>query len=212
MEPLVYVTSNKGKILSAIDIFNNHNIALKWFDHNCDEPNINDIEYISKHKVLEGYELIGKPCFVVDSGFYIDNYPNEPGFPGAFPKRAIINKDGLKTGIDDLLEIMKDVKDRSCQFVDCLTYYDGNEFKIFYGISKGTLAYEKRGTEQEKAKSDLWYVYIPLNHTQTLAEMTDYERDNRNDGRTSALDQFIEYLKKEEKHQYTYSKTKNNIV
>lgn len=195
MERLVFVTSNKGKILTAIEQFSIYGIDIDWYNHDCNEPTINDIEYISKVKAIEAYNLIGKPCFVVDSGFYIKNYPDEPGFPGAFPKRAINSYKNGKNGIDELLEKMKDVQDRSCKFVDCLTYYDGIFFKVFYGVSKGNLAYEKRGKEQIKAKSDLWYVYIPLNHDKTLAEMTDEERNERNDGRTSAILEFISWYK-----------------
>jgi XTP/dITP diphosphohydrolase len=191
MGNLVYVTSNKGKILSAMEAFNIHGLELEWYNHDCNEPMVNDIEYISKYKVLEAYSLINQPCFVVDSGFYIDNYPQEPGFPGAFPKRAIGNGEGILK----LLEKMRNVTNRSCKFIDCLTYYDGLEFKIFKGISEGTLSYEKRGIEQVNAKSDLWYVFIPKNYNKTLAEMTDEERNNRNDNRTSAIKDFIEWYK-----------------
>ena len=194
MSDLVYVTSNKGKIIRAKEQFDKFGINLDWYDHDCDEPEINDIDYISRHKVLEAYNLIQRPCFVVDSGFYIDNYPDEPGFPGAFPKRAIINAEG---GIIGLLDKMKDIQDRRCRFVDCLTYYDGTEFKTFYGISEGNLSYDKRGIDQVRAKSDLWYVFVPNNHDKTLAEMTDEERNNRNDGRTSAIEEFIQWYKKE---------------
>ena len=194
---LVYVTGNKGKIIRAKEEFNEHGINIEWYDHDCDEPLINDIEYISKYKVLEAYNIIQKPCFVVDSGFYIDNYPGEAGFPGAFPKRAIINADG---GILGLLEVMKDIQDRKCRFVDCLTYYDGSDFKTFYGISEGILSYEKRGIDEERAKSDLWYIFQPNNHKKTLAEMSDEERNSRKDNRTSAIKEFIKWYQPELNH------------
>lgn len=188
MEKLYFVTSNKGKILSAQDIFKKYEKELEWFDHDCCEPEINDIEYISKHKVIEAFNLLQKPCFVVDSGFYIDAYPGEPGFPGAFPKRAIVNK-----GIETVLDKMAHVENRNCRFVDCLTYYDGVEFKTFFGESHGQLAYDKKGNKQEYAKSDLWYIFIPNNHQKTLAEMTQEERENRNDDRSCAIEEFINW-------------------
>ena len=43
--------------------------------------------------------------------------------------------------------------------------------------------------------SNLWFVFIPDNCNKTLLEMTDYERNNRLDNRTSATDQFIEWYK-----------------
>lgn len=88
---------------------------------------------------------------------------------------------------------MKDETNRSCKFVDCLTFYDGNEFYTFYGVSSGTLAYSKRGDSIKRAKSNLWYVFVPDNCDKTLAEMSDEERKNRNDGHTSATELFAEW-------------------
>ena len=128
--------------------------------------------------------------FVADSGFYIESYPNNPGYPGAFVKRS-----GISSDIETLLQTMKNIDNRNCYFMDCLTFYDGEEYYQFFGISKGTLAKEKRGNSLKKAKSNLWYVFIPQNCIKTLAEMTDEERDNRNDGRTSATIEFINWYR-----------------
>ena len=58
----------------------------------------------------------------------------------------------------------------------------------------------------KKAKSNLWYVFIPNNCDKTLAEMTDYERDHRHDGHTSATDEFINW------YENIYLKGKNKIL
>ena len=71
---------------------------------------------------------------------------------------------------------MKNEKDRNCYFLDCLTFYDGKDYYQFFGICKGILSEEKRGECLKKAKSDLWYVFIPHNCTKTLAEMNAKER------------------------------------
>ena len=183
MGKLYFVTSNEGKILRAKEQLSEYGIDIDWLNHDCAEPNVNDISYIAKYKVLEAYNLIHEPCFVVDSGFYIDNYPGESGFPGAFPKRAIVKTDGDLEGIIDLLQKMENINNRECRFVDCLTYYDGTQLKVFYGVTGGTLSYEKRGIPQVKAKSDLWYVFIPTGANKTLAEMTDEERNIKKDPR-----------------------------
>lgn len=128
------------------------------------------------------------PCFVADTGFYIDDYPNNPGFPGAFVKRS-----GISSDIDRLLETMKNKSNRRCKFVDCLTFYDGKDFYTFYGVSSGTLAFSKKGDPIKRAKSNLWYIFIPTNCTKTLAEMSDEERKNRNDGHTSATELFANW-------------------
>ena len=88
---------------------------------------------------------------------------------------------------------MKNIENRACYFEDCVTFYDGEEYYQFHGICKGTLSETIKGKDLAKAKSNLWYVFIPNNCIKTLAEMDDEERNNRKDERTSATDNFIEW-------------------
>ena len=190
MNNLVYVSSNQKKWVSVRKHFSRNGIDVDFFEQDLFEPEINDIEVISKTKAREAYEILKRPCFVADSGFYIDDYPGNPGYPGAFAKRS-----GVSSDITSLLRVMENVSNRSCRFLDCLTFYDGEEFYTFYGISEGTLSYTEVGNEMTEAKSNLWKVFIPLNCSKTLASMTDEERDNREDGHTSATDEFIKWYK-----------------
>ena len=111
-------------------------------------------EELEKAKIA--FEQINLPVFVIDCGFYIKNYPNNPYYPGAFVKRS-----GVANNIDKVLRDMENIEDRSCYFLDCLTYYDGEDYVQFYGKSEGTLSKEKRGDELKKAKSNLWYLFVP---------------------------------------------------
>ncbi len=194
MENLTYVTGNYGKYISVKEKFQKENLDISFVKFDLDEPNVNDIYYISKIKALEAYEVLQRPLFVIDSGFYIQNYPNYPNYPGAFVKRSGVSQD-----IDTLLKTMEKVDNRYCYFLDCLTFYDGNNFYQFTGKSEGTLTRNKRGDYIKKAKSNLWYVFKPKNCSKTLSEMTDEERENRLDDRTSATEEFLawykEYLK-----------------
>ena len=190
MSDLVYVTGNKGKYYSIKELFESEGIDVDFYTYDFDEPDNNNIEEISKQKVLKAYELVGKPCFVADAGFYIEDYPSNPGYPGAFVKRS-----GIADDIDGLLETMKNVDNRRCKFLDCLTFYDGENFYRFYGYSEGYLAYRKRGDNMKKAKSNLWYVFVPINSLKTLAEMTDYEIHHRNDNHVSAGEEFVKWYK-----------------
>ncbi len=134
MEKLTYVTHNPGKYYSVKKKFMQQGIDVSFLNYDFHEPEIDDIELVSKTKAIEAYEILKSPCFVIDNGFCIDDYPNHPGFPG-----ALVNRSGLAENVEDLLEIMKDVKVRTCRFVGCLTFYDGNEFKTFFELSEGTL-------------------------------------------------------------------------
>lgn len=190
MGNIIYVTGNYGKYVSVKECFTEKNIEIDFYKYDFEEMEINDIEKISRKKALDAYKILQAPCFVADTGFYINDYPNNPGYPGAFVKRS-----GISSDIDGLLETMKKQSNRTCKFVDCLTFYDGNEFYTFYGVSNGTLAFSKKGNPIKKAKSNLWYVFIPNNCDKTLAEMSEEERKNRNDGHTSATELFAEWYK-----------------
>lgn len=190
MERIVYVTGNYGKYVNVKKHFEKKGLDIEYFNCDIDELEINDIEIVSRDKVRQAYDKLGKPCFVGDSGFYIEGYPDMPDYPGAFAKRS-----GISTNIDKLIEDMNGIENRNCRFVDCLTFYDGDEFFTFFGVSRGTLATTVRGKDKKEAKSNLWRVFIPKNCTKTLAEMSDEEFKNRKDDRTSATEEFIEWYK-----------------
>ena len=101
MENLTYITGNYGKYVSIKEKFENAGITIDYFKCDLEEPDINDIEFISKEKARQAFEILGTPVFVADAGFYIDNYPNNPGFPGAFVKRS-----GISSDIDRLLDVI----------------------------------------------------------------------------------------------------------
>lgn len=186
MNEIIFVTGNKGKLASAKKCFKNYDVNFASCDLDINEPDINDIEFISKHKVLEAYKKLNKPCIALDAGFYIPNYPNKPNFPGAFPKRELLNK----IGISGLLKEMEGVKDRQCFFKECLSYYDGSELKQFFGYTHGQISTEILGDDTESKWSELWYVFIPKNCTKTMAQMTDEERKTRKDEHTTAIQEF----------------------
>lgn len=174
MEEIIFVTHNKGKIVSAQKQL--ENVKFKIFEYELEEPRSDDIKYISKAKVMEAYKLVKKPCISLDCGFFIDELN---GFPKAFVNFA------LETiGIEGILKLMEGKENRSCRFTECLSYYDGENLYQFDGWHEGTLAKSILGNDTDKKWSDLWYIYIPYGHEKTLAQMTDEERalrDKRRD-------------------------------
>lgn len=187
---LTYVTGNHGKYLSVKERFASEGVEVDFYDYDFEEPQINDITLISKAKALNAYNMLHTEVFVTDAGFYIENYPNNPGYPGAFVKRS-----GIANDISKLLEAMKDVKNRHAYFMDCTTYYDGEEFHTFYGISPGTITYEQHGLDKEAQWSKLWHVFIPDGYDITLSEMSDIERQNRGENHTSGTKEFLKWYK-----------------
>lgn len=189
---LYFITGNKGKVASAQRHLNKYEIKLHHREFDISELTVNDIELISKDKVLQAYKKIDdKPCIALDAGFYIANYPNKPNFPGAFPKRDLLNK----IGINGLLENMKDVRNRECYFMECLSYYDGTTLKQFTRKIFGTLSESIKGTNKENKWSDLWSVFIPENCEKTIAEMSEEEYSIWSDSKVSVFDDLAIWLK-----------------
>lgn len=196
MKEIVFVTGNIGKQKSLEKKVKGSDILVTCCDLGFIEPTVNDIRYIAEQKVRYAYDILQKPCIAMDAGFIIEAFPGRSNFPGAFPKRDLLEP----IGIDGLLEMMKQVENRSCYFEECVAYYDGVEVKFFEGQAKGSLSKEKKGMDTLEKWSDLWYVFIPQNETKTLAQMTSYEREHRNrEEDKDALKEFAKWFQTLEK-------------
>ena len=169
MQEIVFVTHNPGKIASAQKTLKN--VKLSIFEYELDEPRSDDIEYISKMKVMEADKLVKKPCISLDCGFWIDALN---GFPRAFVNFALET-----VGLEGILKLMEGIENRSCRFTECLSYYDGKELHQFAGKHEGLIAPAILGLDTDEKWSDLWYIYIPKGYEKTLAQMTQEERDSR---------------------------------
>ncbi|MBQ8299738.1 MAG: hypothetical protein IJX99_07820 [Clostridia bacterium] len=190
MNKVVFVTHNKGKIETAKELLKE--VEFEVYEYELDEPRSDDINYISKQKVMEAYQVVNKPCISMDSGFWIDELE---GFPRAYVNFALDT-----IGIEGILKLMEGKENRKCRFTECLSYYDGKELHQFMGKHEGILASEVLGRDTEKKWSDLWYVYKPYGYDKTLAQMTDEERRTRKKyGSINSLEEFAKWYKENEK-------------
>ena len=182
---IIFVTHNKGKVKSAEKYFKN--IKLSTIDFELDEPRSDDIQEIAKSKVIQAYEMLKKPCIALDTDFRIDQLN---GFP-----RAFVNFSLETIGIDGILKLMENENNRTCAFNECLAYHDGKEIHYFYGKHPGNLSNKIQGIDRKEKWSDLWYIFKPKGFNKTLAEMDEYERDNRRsiEGSYSAMEKFVEW-------------------
>lgn len=175
MKQIYFVTHNKGKVASAQDVFNkmsSNKYELKIYNQELYEPRSYDISRIAKSKTMQAYNTLKKPCFTLDTGFYIEALN---GFP-----RTFVNFTLETIGIDGILKLMKDVENRRCYFLECLSYTeDGTNFSYANAVINGTLSNEVLGEDTNKKWSDLWYVFIPEGYQKTLAQMSEVERQKR---------------------------------
>ena len=164
MKKIIFVTSNKGKYISA-------KVYLKRFGINVVQKNLEvpesrgGVEKIAAEKAKYGYKILRTPVIALDGGFFIHSLG---GFPMMFTNFA------LKTiGVEGILKLVKGV-DRSCEFKEVLSYCDNprKKPKLFVRIVKGRLSSKPLGKVKPYHWSDLALVFIPEGEKKTLAEMT----------------------------------------
>ena len=120
---IIFVTHNMGKIKSAERCF--ENLKFKTFNYELDEPRSDDIKEIATAKVKQAYEIVKRPCIALDTDFRIHELN---GFP-----RAFVNFSLETIGVQGILKLMENKKNRKCAFNECLAYHDGKEIHYFYG-------------------------------------------------------------------------------
>jgi len=81
MNQVYFATTNKGKVNSVSNTLSQSGIEVVHYPLELPEPRSDDLREIAKEKVLFAYKKIGKPCIVLDSGFYVHSLN---GFPKKF--------------------------------------------------------------------------------------------------------------------------------
>lgn len=193
MKEIIFVTSNKGKVMSLRNRLPKEQYKIVQKDIELIEPQGESSEEVSVAKALYAYNKLKKPLVVQDSSFHV-NYLN--GFPGVYIKYI---QDSI--GVEGLLKLMEGVKDRSCYFSLSLTYIENSKkFKVFNKRSSmGRLALEVDHTESKKAWGEIWRVYIPHWADKPLSAMKEEEIDSREQNKEddSEFGQFAKWLIKE---------------
>ena len=129
MKTVYIVTSNKNKAASIKREMEEHGIDVRHFYLDMPEPTSYDKKEIATAKDLYAYKNLKKPCIVLDSGFFVRSIN---GFPRTFVNYALET-----VGIDGILRLAKG-KERSCEFRDCLAYYDGtSKPRLFESVVNG---------------------------------------------------------------------------
>ena len=189
MNQIYFATTNKGKVNSVSNALSKYGIEVVHYPLELPEPRSDNLREIAKEKVLFAYEKIGKPCVVLDSGFYVHSLN---GFPKAFVNFA------LETiGIEGILKLV-DGKPRDCEFRNCLAYLDEtlSEPAYFESNVDGLLSDFPRGEMRDYCWSKLFLVFVPRSANKTLAEMTfdEYQEWRNQRYKDSFATKFAEWI------------------
>ncbi len=165
---LTYVTTNPGKVQSLQRHLKPFGISVVQKSIELPEPRMSEVEPIAKHKARTAYAILKEPLVVLDAGFYVHSLN---GFPRAFVNFA------LETiGLEGILNLVLG-KERACEFRECLAYIDGTETepRCFTSCVEGTLAEKPQGNMQKHLWSTLALIFMPVNSSKTLGELTHEE-------------------------------------
>ena len=186
---ITFATGNKGKLYEAQALM--PHVQLMSCSVDFAEPRSNDLETIAREKLRQARNVISGPCFVQDSGFYIEALN---GFPGSYVNFA------LETiGAEGILKLMEGREDRRCGFRQCLAYFDGQKEHIFTSENTGTLSTAFAGEDCAAQWSGLWHIYIPEGYDKTLSEFSQDELEARRKSSKGTLMQLAAFLKVEDR-------------
>lgn len=130
---MIFVTGNEGKAREAREILGE--VERRSYDYT--EIQSDSLEEIAAHGARQCFEEFGEPCFVDDSGLFVDALG---GFPGPYSSYVYGT-----IGNQGLLRIMQGVEDRRAEFRCVVAYCDG-DIHTFEGVVEGVITREERGS------------------------------------------------------------------
>ena len=188
---LVFATHNENKVKEVKYLLPPNVELLSLNDIGCfDEiPETSPtIEGNAQLKVAYVKANFGLDCFADDTGLVVPALNNEPGVYSA--RYAGPNKNA-SDNINKLLNNLQNITNRDAYFKTVIALGVSSQIKLFTGICKGTIIFEKKG--------NLGFGYDPIfqpnNFKQTFAEIT-LEQKNKIGHRGKAVRLLIDYLSK----------------
>ena len=175
---LSFITSNKHKweeIQEMTDLPVEH--------HHLDYPEIqaDTLEAVAEFGINFCYSATQKPCFIEDSGLFIEALS---GFPGVYSSYV------FKTiGCRGILALLQGTNNRMCSFKSVIAYKDESGLILFTGESKGSIA----TTLQGEHGFGFDPIFIPEGESRTFALMSTEEK-NLYSHRGKAFKTFLKYI------------------
>ncbi len=182
MKSLIFVSSNDHKYNEFRDGFKTHNISIIHMKREYPEIQGRNHNEVIINSIGGLISVIEPPFFVEDSGIEVQYLENFPSIYSSYVFKTI--------GLKGILNLLKDVENRSATFKSIVGYVDENyTIKIFEGKTEGEITLSPRGT------GGFGYdpIFVPKDSTHTYAEMT-IEQKNRISHRAKSIKQFLSYL------------------
>ncbi|MBT4594516.1 hypothetical protein HOD08_01400 [bacterium] len=181
-----YVTGNPGKVWEVSRYIEAQvpDIHIEQANIDLVEPQDLDLKKIALAKATQAWEQIKKPLIVDDAGFFVEKYPNFPGFMSKFISLTI--------GMEGVMKLVQP-GDRAF-FRLFMVYMENPEtYEFFEGRCDGSIA-----TPTHEAHEGLPYdaIFSPDGSDKTYAEIKQIPgEDAKFAYRLKALQKFINSYK-----------------
>lgn len=193
MKKINFITSNQGKIKALKKSFTLQDIDVHIFANNLDivEPQLDNVQEVSKFKALKAFEIIKEPVLVEDGGFEIKELS---GFPSVYTKYI------LKTiGVDGILNLMNNIQDRSARFVSIATFIDADGQLFQFEREGGEFEISKNKVDivSPFAWSELWKIIYLKEHNKNLCELSEQELSEyyEKNGSNGSIQKFVKWYR-----------------
>ncbi len=190
---IIFASANKNKIKEIKALLPSHFEVLGLEDigiiEDIPEPGttIKENSFLKAQYVLDFLKQKGVAVFADDSGLEVLALNNAPGVYSARYAGTPKSDEGNNK---KLMEELKLVTNRKARFVTVITLILNSEVHYFEGEIKGTISYEKRGT------NGFGYdpLFIPQGYRSTFAELS-ADTKNMISHRALAVKELTEFLK-----------------
>lgn len=185
---LCFATNNQHKIQEVSSLMGSNAKIVSLQEIGCYEELREDqstMEGNSHQKAQYVFDRYQIPCFADDSGLEIKALDGEPGVHSAYYSGTRDFDSNIKL----VLNKLKNSQHRQAHFKTVITLVTPNINKQFVGILKGTIIYEKKGS------NGFGYdpIFRPEGYIKTLAEFTLAEK-NAISHRSQAIKELIHFL------------------
>lgn len=186
---IIFATSNQHKLkeiksvaLSGIEIVSLKDIGfegeLPETHETIEENSLEKAEYLSKR--------FNTFCFAEDTGLIIDTINGEPG---VYSARYAGENATFEDNVAKVLNKMEGKLNRKARFKTVITYYSGDKYVQFEGITEGEILAERKGSEGFGYDP----IFKPDGSEKSYAEMT-LDEKNQFSHRKKSFDLFANHL------------------
>ena len=172
---MYFITSNRHKV-EEIQKMTDIHIEQKPLPY--PEIQTDTLEKVAVYGINYCYTRLSEPCFIEDSGLFIDALS---GFPGVYSKYVYTT-----IGCEGILRLLD--TPRTASFKSVIAYKD-TEVNLFIGTVKGVITHRKKGDKGFGFDP----VFLPHGERKTFAQMEPEEK-NLYSHRGKAFKAFLRYL------------------